>query len=240
MAPEKPLIQSIFASTSSENTSNHPLKIIVEMKSVSLGYYFSYYRNYIQYRKNKKEYYKQYLQFEDLASIRQLIEKQSDVVTNSAIQFYNLTHGSTTAEVSRVLGTPVCAIKNQALDSLHSIFCYKKRVGAISLLTYCHFWDNKLFMVQSCYPNSKKFTWNSVIELLQRKYKFNIKDFHQSISIENGFSGKIVIENDINLNLFYISNTDGVRSIINSIASKKERIKKITQAKVLEILEPYV
>lgn len=210
------------------------------MKSVSLGYYFSYYRNYIQYRKNKKEYYKQYLQFEDFASIRQLIDKDCDVETDSTIQFYNLSHGTTTAEVSRVFGNPVCVIKNQTFDNLHSIYCYKKRVGAISLLTYCHFWDNKLFLVQSCYPNSKKFTWNSVIELIQRKYKFNINDHHQSISIQNGYSGKLVIENDINLNLFYISNTEGVRSIINSIVSKKEQIKKITQAKVLEILEPFV
>lgn len=210
------------------------------MKSVSLGYYFSYYRNYIQYRKNKKEYYKQYLQQEDLSSIRQLLEKEGDVNTDAPIRFYSLEHGNTTAEVSKVLGTPVSIIKHQTFDSLHSIYCYKKRVSAISLLTYCHFWDNKLFMVQSCYPNAKKFTWNSVLELVQRKYRFDIKDFNQSITIENQSNGKLVIENDINLNLFYFSNSPAVRGIINSVLSKKEQLKKITQEKVLEILTPYV
>jgi hypothetical protein len=210
------------------------------MKSVSFGYYFSYYKNYIQYRKNKKEYYKQFLQFEDLASIRQLIEKDHTVETSSPIRFYSLTHGNTTAEVNKVLGTPMCVIKHQTFDSLHSIYCYKKKVSSISLLTYCHFWDNKLIMVQSCYPNSKKFTWNSVIELLQRKYDFTVKDRNQSITIESKLNGKLIIENDVNLNLFYISNSVGVEAIINSIVSKKEHIKKITREKVLEILEPYV
>jgi hypothetical protein len=210
------------------------------MKSVSLGYYFSYYRNYLQYRKNKKEYYKQYLQQEDLASIRGLIEKECDVDTIAPIQFYNLEHGNTTAEVSRVLGGPVSIIKHQTFDSLHSIYCYKKRVSAISLLTYCHFWDNKLFMVQSCYPNAKKFTWNAVLELLQRKYDFDIKEFNHSITIESQSNGKLVIENDINLNLFYFSNCTAVRSIIDSVLNKKEQLKRITQEKVLEILQPYV
>jgi hypothetical protein len=222
------------------NTPPYPLKINVEMKSVSLGYYFSYYRNYLHYRKNKKEYYKQFVQFEDLASIRQLVEKEGDVDTATQIQFNNLTHGSTTAEVNRVFGSPLCVIKHQAFDSLHSIYCYKKRVSGISLLTYCHFWDNKLFMVQSCFPNSKKFTWRSVIELLQRKYNFSSEEKNRSIIIDSTFNGRLVIEKDVNLNLFYISNTIGVQCIINSVVSKKEQIKKITQKKVLEILEPYV
>jgi len=210
------------------------------MKSVSLGYYFSYYKNYIQYRKNKKEYYKQYLQQEDLASIRQLVERKSDVNTDAPIQFYCLTHGKTVAEVTRLLGSPVSIIKNQTLNSLHSIYCFKKRVSVISLLTYCHFWDNKLFLVQSCYPNSKKYTWNSVLELLQHKYHFNLKDFDQPITIENKMEGKLIIENDVNLNIFYFSSTTAVRSIINSVLSKKEQLKRITQKKVLEILEPFV
>lgn len=208
------------------------------MKPVSLGYYFNYYGNYFEYRKNKKEYYKQFLQFEDLASIRQLVEKNSDVATKSPIQFYNLKHGNTTAEVNKVLGSPV--IKHQTLDNLHSIYCYRKSVSAISILTYCHFWDNQLFMVQSCYPDSKKFTWSAVLELVQSKYNFDSKSYNQSIAIENQANGKLIIENDVNLNLFYISNKVGVESIINSVLFKKEQIRKITKEKVLEILQPYV
>lgn len=183
----------------------------------SASVYNSYYLN-----GSREKFYSRYIFERNINSIISLFKaiNTKAVEVKNNILFDDLAFGSTTKSVTSILGKPKCTFKFIYGSLEHKVLVYKIKFDEYTAVVNCNFLNNQLFYVHVCFPDYKQPVKQFIYNHIEREYHCILENYNQDYVLTNTSKEKIIIEADINLNIYYVSNDSNIHNMINAELAK--------------------